>query len=339
MGWRWLTWVIMLVLFSGSVAAKRERQVLSVGYFPNITHAPAVIGNAGSYFQEQMGKQVEIKTYLFNAGPSAMEALLAGQLDLVYVGPNPAVNCYIRSNGKALKVVAGCCSGGAALVRRGDVRLTDPGDLRQKRIATPQLGNTQDVALRTYLQQHGLNSVEHGGDVRILPTGNNNLLILFQRNEIDGAWTVEPWVSRLVVEGKGRVFLDERKLWPNRQFTTAIVVASSRLLRERPQLVKKWVRAHVALTRKIQREPDWAMQEINKELQRINGKPLPEKVMNMAWKRLEITYDPLGTTMSRSAQQAYSLGFLGNRRPNLLGLTDLTILNEVLREQGLPKVK
>lgn len=333
----WLLLFILIVI-NCSVLAKNDVTV-RVGYFPNITHAPAVIGMADGSFQKGLGKNVKIEPYLFNAGPSAMEALLAGQLDLVYVGPNPAVNCYIRSEGSALQIIAGCCSGGAGLVIRKDVQVQDPGDLHGKRIATPQLGNTQDVAFRNYLTDHGMKPSEQGGDVQVMPTSNSNMLLLFQRKEIDGAWTVEPWVSRLIVEGGGKLFVDERQLWDEGRFTTAVLVVSARFLKEHPDLVQKWVNTHVDLCQKINKQPDWAMPIVNKEIERVSGQSIPDEILKQAWGRLEITYLPLRSTLLKSADSAYDLGFLGTQKPNLTGIYNLTFLNKALKSRGLAAVK
>lgn len=328
------------IALAGIPAGAEQRPIaLRVGYFPNITHAPAVIGVADGTFQMGMGQGIRIEPFQFNAGPSAMEALLAGQLDLAYVGPNPAVNCYIKSEGQALRIVAGCCSGGAAMVVRSDSAIKEPRDLRGKRIATPQLGNTQDVAFRSYLLEHNLKPVELGGDVRIAPTSNSNLLMLFERREIDGAWTVEPWVTRLLVEGRGRLFLDERDLWEGGRFTTAVIVAATGFLRRHPDLVGRWIGLHVDLCRKIKADPKWAKAAVNKELEKVTGQPLPAKVLDGAWQRLEITYDPLRASLFKSMEQAFRLGFLGDQKPSLEGIYDLSFLQAALKKRGLAPVK
>jgi len=330
---------LVILCIGGLTVSAKGPTLIRVGYFPNITHAPAVIGIADGSFAQGMGKDVKIQSYQFNAGPSAMEALLAGQLDLVYVGPNPAANCYIKSEGQALRIIAGCCSGGAAMVVRADSNIRGDKDLRGKRIATPQLGNTQDVAFRSYLLAHSLKPRENGGDVQVLPTSNSNLLLLFERREIDGAWTVEPWVSRLIVEGGGRLFLDERDLWEGGRFTTAVLVVSTAFLHKYPELVRRWVDLHVGLCQKIKADPGWAKAAINRELERVVGKPLTEKVLDQAWSRLEITYDPLSATLRKATQQAYDLGFLGDKKPDLKNLYNLSYLQSVLKSRGLPPVK
>ncbi|MGE5597909.1 MAG: ABC transporter substrate-binding protein [Bacteroidota bacterium] len=313
-------------------------RTIRVGCFPNITHAQALVGLAADYFAKEL-PGCTIKTFFFNAGPSAMEALMAGELDLTYVGPNPAVTCYMRTGGDALRIVAGAASGGAGLVVRGDARIAKPADLSGKILATPQLGNTQDVALRHYLRQNGLKVQEFGGNVRVLPTANPDQLTLFLKKEIHGAWTVEPWVTRLIKEAGGRLFLDERSLWPKGMFVTAHLVARRKFLEAEPGLVKSWLRAHVGVTRAINADPAWARRVLNAEIKRLTGKALPEDVLAGAWGRLAITYDPVSASLYRSAQWAYELGFLGRTRPNLAGIYDLRLLNEVLKENGLPPVR
>jgi NitT/TauT family transport system substrate-binding protein len=185
-----------------------------LGYFPNITHSQALIGVARGDFQKALGSGVTLDAKQFNAGPSVIEALFANQLDIAYIGPNPAINGYTKSNGEALRIVAGATSGGAALVVRSESNIAKPEDLAGKKLASPQLGNTQDVALRAYLADHGLKTKDKGGTVEVVPTDNPQILDLFKQGQIDGAWVPEPWASRLIVDGGGKLFLDERDMWP-----------------------------------------------------------------------------------------------------------------------------
>lgn len=320
---------------SGAAGRRETGKVVRVGYFPNITHAQVLVGVARGTFQERLGPETRVEFKVLNAGPSAIEALFAGELDLVYIGPNPAVNGYVRSGGQALRIVAGGASGGASLVVRGNLPITRPADFRGRRIASPQLGNTQDVALRWWLKEQGLGLKGEGGDVEVIPVKNPDQLALFLKQEIDAAWTVEPWVSRLVREGGGRVFLDERELWPEGKFVTTILVASSRFLREEPGLLKKWLQAHVELALWIQGNPAAARELVNRELERLTGKPLSREVLEDSFSRLEITYDPVRESLFSSADRAYELGFLGRERPDLSAIYDLTLLNQVLIEKGL----
>lgn len=312
--------------------------VLRVGYFPNVTHAQAVIGLATGAFQKALGPAVAIEPYLFNAGPSAVEALFAGAIDFTYIGPNPAINAHVKSKGAAVRIVAGASSGGAALVVRADTNIKAITDFRGKRIATPQLGNTQDVAARRWLKAHGLTPKEKGGEVEVIPIKNPDQLTLFLKKELDAAWAVEPWASRLIKEGGGRLFLDERSLWPNGRFVTAQVLASTTFLREHPDLLKKWLTAHVELTQWVNAHTEEAKRMLNAELERLTGKGFRTDVLDDAFSRLTVTYDPVKSSLFAAAQWAYELGFLGKARPDLSAIYDLRLLNEVLRERRLEPI-
>jgi NitT/TauT family transport system substrate-binding protein len=308
------------------------------GYFPNVSHSQGVVGRATGAFDRALGPaHIDWKT--FNAGPSVIEALFAGALDLAYVGPNPTIAGYTRSRGEALRVIAGTTSGGAALVVRPAANISKPEDFHGKRIASPQLGNTQDVALRAWLLAHGLKLREKGGDVQVLPIPNPDQLTLFLKGEIDAAWAPEPWASRLIDEANARLFLDERDLWPNRQFVTAHLIVSTQFLRHHPDLVRKWLRAHVELTDWINKNPGEAQKILNEQIHKDTGKALPAKVLQAAFNRMQVTYDPISASLLQSAQWAYETGLLGRQRPNLTGLYDLSLLNEVLRERGAKPVE
>ncbi len=322
-----------------SVQKAEGKAVIRVGYFPNLTHAQALIGMAGGAFQKAMGENVLIDPYLFNAGPSAVEALFAGAIDFTYIGPNPAINAYVKSKGAAVRIIAGSCSGGAALVVRGDANIETAKDFHGKRIATPQLGNTQDVAARSWLMRQGLRLKEKGGDVEVIPMMNPDQLSLFLKKDIDAAWAVEPWAARLIKEGGGRLFLDERALWPKGQFVTVHILASTKILTEQPALVTKWIGAHVELTRWINAHKDDAKKKLNAEIERLVGKGFRADVLDDAFSRLELTYDPIKSSLAASAEAAYALGFLGREQPNLSGIYDLSLLSEVLRAKGLRRVE
>lgn len=311
---------------------------MRVGYFPNITHSQALIGIARGDFQKALGPDVTLDVKVFNAGPSAIEAMFAGQLDLSYIGPNPAINGYVKSNGQALRIVAGATSGGAAFIVRPQANITTPADLAGKKLASPQLGNTQDVALRAYLAAQGLKLAEKGGNVQVIPTDNPQILDLFKQGQIDGAWVPEPWASRLIVEGGGKLFLDERDLWPGGDFVTAHIIVSTQFLKAHPDLVEAWLRAHVEITQWELANPEQARQLANDEIKRLTGKALSAQVLDSAWTRMRVTYDPISTSLIQSAQSAYAAGFLP-QKPDLSGIYDLTLLNKVLQEKGLPPVK
>jgi NitT/TauT family transport system substrate-binding protein len=321
-------------------ATPAEQFTMRVGYFPNITHSQALIGVARGDFQKALGSNVTLTTTVFNAGPSVIEALFAGQIDLSYIGPNPAINGYIQSEGKAVRVISGATSGGAALVVRPAANIKSPADLAGKKLATPQLGNTQDVALRGYLAEHGLKTKEQGGDVEIIPTDNAQILDLFRLGKIDGAWVPEPWASRLVVDGGGTVFLDERELWTDTggEFTTAVIIVDTKFLAAHPDAVKAWLQAHVEITRWELENPGDAQDLMNTQIEKLTGKKLSAEVMVMAWSRMKPTWDPITASINKSAQSAFEAGFL-KTKPDLSGISDLTILNQVLKEKGLSQIK
>lgn len=328
----------LFLLFLTSFHLQAEEKVIRVGYFPNITHAQAVIGIANGEFQKKLGNDVKIEVRIFNAGPSVIEAMFADSLDLAYIGPNPAINGYVKSKGEALRIIAGSASGGAGLVVRQDAGIGKIEDFHGKKIASPQLGNTQDVALRRWLKDNGFVLKERGGDVQVLPINNPDQLTLFLKKEIDGAWTVEPWVSRLIKEGNGALFLDERSVWPGGEFVTANIIVSKKFLENNRELVKKWLSCHVDVTNWINSNQDEAKKILNKELERITGKPLPEEILNEAFLRIKITYDPVKDSLFTSAKWAFQQGFLGEKFPDLSQIYDLSILNEILKEKNLGTV-
>jgi NitT/TauT family transport system substrate-binding protein len=309
------------------------------GYFPNITHAQAVLGIADGTFQRALGSNVTIDPKIFNAGPSVIEALFAGQIDLSFIGPNPAINGYTKSNGEALRIIAGATSGGAVLVVRDDTGIKTAADFKGKKIASPQLGNTQDVALRAWLLKQGFKLKEQGGDTQVIPTANADILTLFKKKEIDAAWVPEPWGARLVREANGKIFLDERDLWPDGKFTTACIIVSTKFLKEHPDLVKSVLAANVELTQRINADPITAKQKLNSEIERLSGAALNKDILDDAWSRQLVTYDPISSSLYGSADAAFKLGFLGDTAPKLDNIYDLTILNAVLKEKGLPAVK
>jgi NitT/TauT family transport system substrate-binding protein len=324
-------WAVLLVTMAASALAQTT---VRVGAFPNITHPQAMIGKANGWFEKAMGSQVKIDWKSFNAGPSAIEALFAGAIDLTYIGPNPAINGYVRSNGEALRIVAGATSGGAALVVRNDAGIQKAEDFHGKRIGSPQMGNTQDVALRAWLKSNGMKSRDKGGDVQVIPVANPDQLTLFLKKELDAAWAPEPWASRLIREANGRLFLDERTLWPNGQFITAHLIVNTKFLKEHPDLVKRWLEAHVELTDWINGHQADAKQLLNQQISKETGKALSPEVLNDSFGRLQVTYDPLKASLFNAARSAFDAGFLGRQMPDLSNLYDLLLLNQVLTAKG-----
>jgi len=326
--------LFVLTLFISAALNAQTTTVIRVGAFPNITHAQPMIGKANGWFEKAMGPNVKIEWKSFNAGPSAIEALFAGAIDMTYVGPNPAINGYVRSNGEALRIIAGATSGGAALVVRGDSGITKAEDFHGKRIASPQMGNTQDLALRAWLKSQGLKTRDKGGDVTVIPIANPDQLTLFLKKEIDAAWAPEPWACRLEHDAGGRIFLDERTLWPKGQFLTTELVISTKFLQAHPDLAKKWLQAHVELTDWINSHVTDAKKILNQQIQKETGKALAQPVLDDSFASLQVTYDPLREPLLRAAQLAFDAGFLGRQMPDLSRIYDLTLLNQVLSAEG-----
>lgn len=329
----YLVGLALSLALSASSWAQGNVTTIRMGAFPNITHSQAMVGKATGFFEKALGPGFKIEWKTFSSGPAAVEALFAGAIDMTYVGPNPAIQGYVRSNGEALRIVAGATSGGAALVVRNDSGIQKPEDFHGKKVASPQQGNTQDVALRAWLRAHGLKSSDKGGDVQVLPMANPDQLTLFLKKELDAAWAPEPWATRLIREGNGRIFVDERDLWPQRQFITCHLIARTKFLQDNPELVKKWIRAHVELTDWINAHLPEAKKALIQQIQSETSKSLTPAELDEAFARLQVTYDPLRSSLLTAAKLAFDAGFLGRQMPDLSRLYDLTLLNQVLIEK------
>ncbi len=311
-------------------------QEIRIGFFPNITHSQALLAKAGGSYEKATGMPVQWNA--FNAGPSAVEALFVEAIDMTFIGPNPAINGYIKSEGKSFAIVSGGASGGAALVVREDSGIQGLKDFDGKIIATPQLGNTQDVAARAWFHKNGYKFKEKGGSLTVMPLANPDQLTMFQKKEIDGAWTVEPWVSRLVIEGGGRVLLEEKELWPGGRYVTTHLIVSRSFLKKHPAVVKKILQAHVEITLQIQKDQGKAMRAVNEQIKRETGKSLPDDVIKSAFQRVAFTWDPVKSSLHQSAQSAFEAGFI-KTEPQLEGIYDLGLLNEVLQEKQLDTIQ
>jgi NitT/TauT family transport system substrate-binding protein len=335
---------ILIALFVATRPASAGPVEVRVGFFPNVTHAQALVAHNLSrtgkgWFEERLGPEVTIKWFSYNAGPSAMEAIFARSLDMTYVGPNPAINAHIKSKGDEIRIVSGSCSGGAALVVRGDIAIASDADFRGKTIASPQLGNTQDVAARAWLKSRGFKVSLTGGDASVVPTANADQLMLFQNKTLDAAWTVEPWVSRLVLEAGGKVYLEEKTLWPETggRYVTTHLVSSVEFIEKHPDLLRKWIAAHVELTEWIRDNPVEARRMVNEELKELTTKGVSDELLERAWSNLELTWDPIRVSLSRSAEDAHAVGFI-KQKPDLSRIYELGYLNAILRERNLTPV-
>ncbi|HEY7123574.1 MAG TPA: ABC transporter substrate-binding protein [Ktedonobacterales bacterium] len=329
---------LFLALTGCGQGSSDDGKTVRLGYFPNLTHAAALVGVERGTFQQALGLNVKLKSVIFNAGPAEITALFADQIDIGYIGPNPSITGYVQSHGQALRIIAGAASGGAFFIVRPGANIHNPADLSGKTLADPQLGGTQDVALRYYLQQHRLQPADKGGTVRIVPTDNATILTEFKQGKIDGAWVPEPWATRLIDEAGGQVFVDERTLWPDGKFVTTDIIVNTKFLNAHPDLVKKFLQAHVETVQYILSNPDAAKTIVNNELKRLTSKPLTTQELSQAWANFAITYDPLASTLQESADREYALGFLGSSKPDLSGINSVGTLNEVLRSEGLTTV-
>jgi len=308
---------------------------LRLGHFPNLTHATPIVGIEKGIFTEKLGANVDLQVKTFNAGPEAVTALISGALDATFIGPNPAINAWSQSNGQAVKLVAGSASGGVFFVTKPEITKVE--DLRGKTIATPQLGNTQDVALRYWLKQKGLSTTkEGGGDVFIKPQDNAITVDTFRTGAIDGAWVPEPTASRLIAAG-GKVLLDERDLWPDGRFVITHLLVSMRFLNEHRDVVKKLIEGSVATNTFINANPAEAQKAISDSIGKITGKPLDLKLIEQAWTSISFLDDPLAESLRTSAAHAQEVELL--KPVDLNGIYDLTLLNEVLAANGSVEVK
>jgi NitT/TauT family transport system substrate-binding protein len=320
---------------TASSAAPSDDQPLAIrlGYFPNLTHAPALAGIKKGFFATALGSNVTLETHTFNAGGDAVTAILSNSIDASFIGPSPTTNAFVQSHGQAIRVIAGATSGGALLVVKPSI--TSIQGLKGKKIADPQLGATQDVALRWFLKSNGLTSnTEGGGDVSVLPQDNAQTLTAFKQGQIDGAWVPEPWASRLVIEGKGKVLVDERDLWPQGKFVTTNLIARTDFLHAHHKWIKALLEGLYQAVAYLKSNPADAQTLTNDAIAEITGKKLAAGVVSAAWPHLAFTLDPLPATLKTSADHAHSVGLLA--RVHLKGLYDLTLLNQVLAEHIEP---
>ncbi len=314
---------------------------LKLGYFGNVTHAPALVGLQEGILQKDLG-QTKLSTQVFNAGPAAVEALNAGAVDAAYVGPNPAINSFVKSKGDSIRIIAGAASGGAQLVVKPSI--SGAADLKGKVLATPQLGGTQDVALRAWLAKQGYKTDPNGGgDVTINPTDNAQTLKLFQDGKLDGAWLPEPWASRLVLQAGGKVLIDEKDLWDGSltgkpgEFPTTILIVNKTFLEQHPQTVRALLKGHVESVQWLQDNPGAkAADAINAGLKAAAGSALPADVITRSLSNLTFTDDPLAGTYRKLLKDGADSGV--TKQADINGVFDLTQLNSVLRDAGKPAV-
>jgi NitT/TauT family transport system substrate-binding protein len=333
-----LTTVVAAACGGGSSQASSNRSAapatLRLGYFPNVTHAPALVGVQQGIFAKDLGVDKLDASKTFNAGPAETEALLSGAIDVAFIGPSPSINAFTKSNG-SVHILAGTASGGAGLVVKPSITSVD--QLKGKTIATPQLGNTQDVALRAFLKSKGFKTdLQGGGDVSIKPQDNSQTLLTFKQGTIDGAWVPEPYLSQLVLQDGGKVLVNEKDLWPGGQWVTTNVLVSAAFAKAHPATIKRFLEGLVDTISYMKANPDGAQAAANTQLQALGGKKLPASVLAAAFANLTYTVDPLASSLKKQATDAQAAGTLA--KPKISGIYDLTILNQVLKEKGMPTV-
>ena len=304
---------------------------VKIGYFGNLTHATALVGIQKGIFQKELGA-TKVSPAIFNAGPSEIEALNSGSIDIGWIGPSPSINGYVKSNGKSLKIIGGSASGGVKLVVNPK-KIKSLKDVKGKKIATPQLGNTQDVAFLNWAadQSWKVDAQSGKGDVTVVRTDNKITPDAYKSGSIDGAWVPEPTASKLVAEG-GKVLLDEASLWPDKKFVITNIIVSQKFLKAHPKAVEAVLKASVEANKWINANPDQAKAAANKQLEADSGKALKANVLDPAWKSIQFTNDPLAATLNTEAEHAVKAGLL--EKPNLKGIYDLTLLNKVLKAEG-----
>lgn len=296
----------------GGCSDAQTKPVLRIGHFPNISHAQALVAHQLSrqgkgWFEQRVGDDVKLEWALFNAGPSAMESLLSGAVDVTFVGPSPAINAFARTGGEDIRIIAGSADGGASLVVNPSKGITKPSDFKGKRIGTPQLGNTQDVACRAWLVENGVNVTLTGGDAFVIATPNPEQLGLFRRGALDAVWTVEPWVTRLLEEADGKIYLEQKDT------VTTVLVAGVKIIKERPELVKKLIDAQRELTDWINKNPEEAQKLAHAELQALTGGRIKMELVKKAWPRITFTSVANEKSLQDFVDSAFKCGLLKNR--------------------------
>lgn len=336
--------VVVALAAAGSVAvgtnvsaankAGNTAKKIRIGFFANVTHATPLVGIQLKTFEKYFKvDKTKVEFVLFNAGPAAIEAMKGGAIDATYIGPNPAISGYVTTNGSLLKILAGATHNGAQLVVRQGINSL--ADLKGKKIATPQLGNTQDVAARAYFKANGLStSITGSGDVSITPTENATTLSLFKSGKLDGGWVPEPWASRLVLEGNGKVLIDEKDIWSGGKFLTTHLIARSEFIKKNPGSIDSLLRAHIEINNFINNKKNTTRVKnlIQKEIVARTGKPLPQDTLDRAWTNISVNNDPLARVLAKSAEDAVDAGLLSLKSRGLTGIYDLSYLNNILRE-------
>ena len=320
---------VAMIAFGTSASNSSPENTVRVAFFPNLGHSIAIVGTEKGIFAEKLGNQTVIETRLFDSGPQVIESIFANEIELAYVGPGPAINGFLKSDGKALKILAGAASGGVSLVIHPNSKIESVADFPGKRIAAPQIGNTQDISLRNYLYQNNLKPAEKGGSIYIINVVNPDIFTLFSKGELDAAWVPEPWATRLVQQLGGIRLFQEKDLWPDQKFSSTVLIVRSEFLEKHPDIVQKWVEAHVQTSDWINEHPAETKLIFNDFLKKKTGKTFPSEILNEAFSNLQITSDPIESSINTFAERANSLGYLGREGYSLEGIFYTEPLNSI----------
>ena len=315
-----LSTIVLIVAVMNTVSTDNSGNEIRVAFFPSISHVVPIVGIENNIFQENLTEQKIIEVKIFDSGPQVIESLFAKSIDLAYVGPGPIINGFLKSNGQDLKILAGAANGGASFIIQKDSGLDSIENFQGKRIASPQISNTQDVSLRHYLSTHGLEPVEKGGTVFVINISNPDIYTLFAKGDIDGAWVPEPWATILVEELGGVRLFNESQFWPEKQFSSVLLIGRTNFVEQNPEIIKKWILSNQKTAEWINSNPDKTKIIYNEFMQDYMGKTFSKKIVDESFSNLEITSDPIKNSVLTFAERADSLGYLGRSGYNLDGL-------------------
>ena len=315
-----LSAIVLMVAVLNSTSTDNSGNEIRVAFFPSISHVVPIVGIENNIFQENLTEQKIIEVKIFDSGPQVIESLFAKSIDLAYVGPGPIINGFLKSNGQDLKILAGAANGGASFIIQKDSGLDSIENFQGKRIASPQISNTQDVSLRHYLSTHGLEPVEKGGTVFVINISNPDIYTLFAKGDIDGAWVPEPWATILVEELGGVRLFNESQFWPEKQFSSVLLIGRTNFIEQNPEVVEKWILSNQKTAEWINSNPDKTKMIYNEFMQDYMGKTFSKKIVDESFSNLEITSDPIKNSVLTFAERADSLGYLGRSGYNLDGL-------------------
>ena len=316
---------ITIISFSDSDQINQDK--IRVAFFPSIGHIIPIVGLEEKIFEKGIGEEKQIETKLFDSGPQVIESIFSGSIDVAYVGPGPIINGFLKSDGKDIKILSGAASGGASFIIQPNSGLESLENFDGKRIASPQISNSQDVSLRHYLESHGFKSVEKGGTVFVLNISNPDIYTLFAKGDIDGAWVPEPWATILVQELDGIRLFNEEKLWPNEEFASVLLIVRTEYLENNPETIQKWVESHEKIVTWVNSNPDKSKSLFSSFLIDYMGKSLPTKIIDESFSNITITSDPIKNSVIIFAERADSLGYLGRDGYNLDGIFYNAVLN------------